>query len=452
MAGKILDGKEAAAMLGVTEEQLNEMRMKGEVFGRRDGSNWTYKSEEIDRVIADRGGSGVLAQDDFGDLLAGLSSPTQKAEGPEAILVSEEALGRSPEGTSSTIIGKKDGAKSAADSDLQLNAEPNFGETSPSGILGGSDVKVGGSGTGPIKAGGSDLILGEGLELGEADLDMGPASGKGPGSGVKVASADSDLQLALSDIKVMPEPVADDDSDSIDLDSDSVGLASGSVIGSGIGSDVTMRGGDSGINLKPTDSGLSLEEEPLDLGGSAVDSLELPEDDDVISLDSDAADPDQATQLKQDDQFLLSPTDSLGDDDSDSGSQVIALEDSEGSFDADAATMLRSAGAAPLADDAFAAAQMQMEPFGEVTPMAGGVGMAGMPGMAAQPMYVQVPIVEAPYSVWNVLGLFFVTIMMICCAMLMVDILLNMWWFDNDAMYSTALMDAALSTFGLDQP
>lgn len=163
MAGKILDSKEAAAMLGVTEEQLVEMRQRGEVFGRRDGSTWTYKSEEISRVIDERGGSGsgILGQDDFDNLLAGLSSPTNKAEGNQAILVSEEALGRSPEGTSSTIIGKKDNVKSAADSDLQLAAEPGLGgDNSPSSILGGSDVKQGGSGTGPIKAGGSDLILG----------------------------------------------------------------------------------------------------------------------------------------------------------------------------------------------------------------------------------------------------------------------------------------------------
>src|SRR5205085_1588749 len=46
---------------------------------------------------------------------------------------------------------------------------------------------------------------------------------------------------------------------------------------SGKGSDVTLGSGDSGINLSPSDSGLSLEQEPLDLGGSGVESLELPE-------------------------------------------------------------------------------------------------------------------------------------------------------------------------------
>ncbi len=448
MAGKILDSKEAAAMLGISEDQLVEMRQRGEVFGRRDGSNWSFKTEEIERVVAERGSSGSAIMnsdgDEFGALLADLSSTSNKSktDGNEAILVSEEELGRSTEGANSTIIGKKNHAKSAADSDLQLAPESSaFGneDKSPSSILGGSDVKLdSGSGTGPIKAGaaGSDVLLGDGMELGddELSLDMGSAKPveKKPAAKAKF--------------------VDDEDSDEIDLDSDHVGIGggSGSVIGSGVGSDVTLRGGDSGINLKPTDSGLSLEEEPLDLGGSAVDSLELPEDNDVISLDDDTGDPDLATQLKQDDQFLLSPTDSMGDDESDSGSQVIALEDSE-SFDADAATMLKSAGAAPLADDAFAQAQMAMEPFPDSTPMVGGMAMAGMPGVGGQPVYVQVPVIEAPYSVWNVLGLFFVTLMLVCCGMLTVDILLNMWVFDSQSSMSMALMDAAISTFGLDK-
>ncbi len=438
MAGKILDSKEAAAMLGVSEDQLMEMRQRGDIFARRDGTNWTYKSEEVERVLAERGGgSGVIGGEEFDNLLADLSSPTNKADGP--LLISEEELGRSPEGTSSTIIGKKDIDRLAGESDLQLAPEGDLagsGIKPASGIFGGSDLKLGGSGTGTGsgKKGGSDIELGDGLELGDDELSLASDSNKPVGS-AKV--------------------VDDDDSDEIDLDSDSVGMASGSVIGSGIGSDITLRGGDSGINLKPTDSGLSLEEEPLDLGGSAVDSLELPEDDDVIALDEDSADPDQATQLKQDDQFLLSPTDALSDDESDSGSQVIALEDSE-SFDADAATMLRSAGAAPLqplADDAFGGAPM-MDAFSEVSPMGAAMPMGGMPmgaapGMAGQPVYVQVPVVETPYSVWNVLGLFFVTIMMVCCGMLTVDILLNMWVFEGQSSMSMALMDLAIDTFNL---
>jgi hypothetical protein len=446
MAGKNLASSEAAAKLGVTEDQLNVMRQKGEIFGVRAGTSWEFKPDEVERVLMERDGGSALNSDDFDMTLAELSSASNKKDPNEAVLVSEEELGRSPEGTNSTIIGKKGDVKSGGDSDLKLAGDEDLSldsVVSPSGILGGSDVNLGagtGSGTGSIKMTGSDIALGDGMELGEDDLAL---------------ADDSSPKMAKPAAK--KPPVDDDDSDEIDLDSDSIGLASGSVIGSGIGSDVTLHSGDSGINLKPTDSGLSLEDEPLDLGGSAVDSLELPEDDDVIALDDDGGDPDQATQLKQDDQFLLSPTDSLGDDESDSGSQVIALEDSE-SFDADAATMLRSGAVpgamgamAPMSEDPFASAQVVMEPFADATPVAGGMGMAGMPGVGAQPVYVQVPVVEAPYSVWNVLGLFLVTIMLVGCGMLAFDILLNMWVFDSQSSMSTALMDAAISTFGLDK-
>src|SRR5262249_57151786 len=110
---------------------------------------------------------------------------------------------------------------------------------------------------------------------------------------------------------------------------------------------------------------------------SGVESLELPEDEEVVALDTEAADRDEATQVKADNEFLLSAGDTLEEDESDSGSQVIALEDSE-SFDQDAATMLKGEGAA-LGAEAF-------QPLG-----AEGALEGAAPGMgAAQPVYVQV--------------------------------------------------------------
>ena len=60
-------------------------------------------------------------------------------------------------------------------------------------------------------------------------------------------------------------------------------------------------------------------EQPLELGGSAVELLELGE-----------ADMAGATQLKSDDDFLLTPVqEDVVPDESDSGSQVIALDSEE---------------------------------------------------------------------------------------------------------------------------
>ena len=115
MAGKFVDLKEAAQMLGVTPEELVEMRSKNEVFGYRDGSSWKFKMEEIERVLSERGSeirsdSSILSanDEDFENLISGLSSKIQaekSAEESESILVSEEELGESATGKS-TIIGK----------------------------------------------------------------------------------------------------------------------------------------------------------------------------------------------------------------------------------------------------------------------------------------------------------------------------------------------------------
>ena len=110
--------------------------------------------------------------------------------------------------------------------------------------------------------------------------------------------------------------------------------------GSGAGSDISI-GGDSGISLvDPADSGLNLEA-PLNLAKDE-ESLELGEDD-LLGMASDAA---SVSGLKSEDDFQLTPMEDLADsDDSESGSQVIAL-DTEGEGD-EAATLV--AGGSPVA-------------------------------------------------------------------------------------------------------
>jgi hypothetical protein len=431
MAGKFVELSEAAKMIGVTPDELIEMRSKGEIFGYRDGASWKFKLEEVERVNADRAGgpkrgsdSSIMSADDE-EFITGLSSKILAEKAQEesgSILVSEEELGVSATG-SSTIIGK--GKVKPSDSDIQLASDSKIVPGSDKlleapgsrlhlgseagDVLSGSDIKVkGGSGTGdmpampkPGSSSGGGLDLGPTLSLDERE--------------------ESDSDSALDDIKLDRGPGG---------------------TGSGKGSDVTLGTGDSGINLAPTDSGLSLEEEPLELGGgSGVDSLELPEDEEVISLDAEAADPDQATQLKADNEFLLAPGDKA-EDESDSGSQVIALEDSE-AFDQDAATMLNAQQAAgpALTADAF-------QPIGADL----GGGMAAAPGMAmgaGQPVYVQVPVQETPYSVWNVLSLGTVALMLALGGMLMTDVMLNMWSFSGTTSVTTGIMDAFLSILNM---
>ncbi len=427
MAGKFVELNEAAKMIGVSPDGLIEMRSKGGIFGYRDGASWKFKLEEVERVIAERAGgpirgsdSSVMSADDE-EFITGLSSKILAEKAQEesgSILVSEEELGISATG-SSTIIGNKKTRPS--DSDIQL--------ASDSGIVPGSDKL--------IEAPGSKLQLGSeaGDVLSGSDIKIKGGSGTGdmpalPKPGSSGGGLDLGPTLSLDE---RDESDSDSALDDIKLDRGPGGT------GSGKGSDVTLGAGDSGINLNPTDSGLSLEEEPLELGGSGVDSLELPEDEEVISLDADAADPDQATQLKADNEFLLAPGDKA-EDESDSGSQVIALEDSE-AFDQDAATMLGAQpGAAPvLTADAF-------QPIGADL----GAAAPGVPMGAGQPVYVQVPAQEMPYSVWNVLSLGTVALLLALCGMLMTDVMLNMWSFSGTTSASTAVMDFFIKTFNLD--
>ena len=70
-------------------------------------------------------------------------------------------------------------------------------------------------------------------------------------------------------------------------------------------SELALEANQSGISLSANESGISLGDEPLELGGSDIDELELPGDDDMIVLE-DAADPDAATMMQEDD-FNLTP-------------------------------------------------------------------------------------------------------------------------------------------------
>jgi hypothetical protein len=265
-----------------------------------------------------------------------------------------------------------------------------------------------------------------------SDINLLPATGSGtgempalqkPAGSSGSIKADDDLMLGEEDEDI-------GSSDSV-LDEEVRPKKAGSSTGKG--SDVTLGAGDSGINLKPSDSGLSLEQEPLDLGSaSGVESLELPEDEGVIALETEAADQDQATQVKADNEFLLSSGETLDEEESDSGSQVIALEDSE-SFDQEAATMLKPEGA--LGEDVF-------------QPLGAEGALEGAPGVGVAPVYAAQPV-EAPYSTWNVVSLGLVAGMLALSGMMMVDVMLNMWSFSGTNSISTGLMDAFVSMIGM---
>lgn len=476
MAGKFVELAEAARMLGVSPEQLVEMRSNGKIFGYRDGSSWKFKQEEVERVQAEQDSAGsmddsaeILSADDadFEQMITGLSSKIlgdrMKEDQQDSILISDDDLssnsGASKKGPS-TIIGRgglgdenditlgggekgpghsdaltPSDLKMKTESDVLAGSAPRGPSGSATGVMAGgsqknndddlsfaADSALGvGSDIGHKSVADDDLLLGDD-SLGLDDLSLGDSeSGASSGSAKKPASSKAE------------------EVDEYDLSDDVLGDEPQLKGGSG-GSDVTFGGGDSGINLAPSDAGLSLEE-PLDLGGSAVSKLELPGDDDVIAMDDSLADPDQATQLKTDEQFSLSPDGFIEDaSDSDSGSQVIALEESD-SFDHDAATQLRSDDLQPslVAEDAFTTA-----------PMLGGSSPQLMPAGGAAAGYMMQPV-ETPYTIWQVLTLMILTGILAFSGMLMVDVMSNMWSWQGTGQASTSIADSVINMFGLDK-
>ena len=385
MASKFVELSEAAKQLGMSADELNDARNAGEVHGFRDGSSWKFKPQELERFAEERGVS-MDAGDNFDDLLDDLDID---GGGGSSVLVSDEALGAGQESLSSTIIGEN--SAGAADSDLRLV---------------------------PAEDEGDDISLDDD----DDDLQLEPLADS-TGSDLTLDDADDD-ELSLEPATGTGElGAASDELDLDGLDDDDL------TVDIGGGSDVTLGTGDSGINLaSPADSGLSLEEEPLEIGSSAS-GLELPEDDEVISLGAEAG-PDDATQLKQEDEFLLSAdeTDDDGGDES-SGSQVIDLEDSAAFEDSGDGAGLTPAGGGLEA---------------ELQSQAGGVDPSMGLGQPA-PTYGGSP--ETPYSAWNVAALMFILLLLSVSGIVMIDLIRSLDTWEGETTISSGLANLIAGFF-----
>jgi hypothetical protein len=309
--------------------------------------------------------------------------------------------------------------------------------------------------TAPGEEATEDIILSE-VELGESDPStsgtvIGPPPAEALGSSLS-GFDDLDLTLAESGVDMsgldIPLESAVGGTSELDLTTDGLDdddlVLGASDVGSGSGSDITI-GGDSGISLlDPTDSGLSLEE-PLDLTSGSQESLALGEDE-VLAMES-GTDTESPTELGDSD-FMLTPMDELGEDES--SSQVIALDEESSSGDlVDAAPMLDDGGLAePFAEEMPSDVAA---PLGETMPMeaAPAVAPGGMPmdysamqPQAAGPAAPALP--EAPYSVLNIVGLAFCTVVLLLIGMMMYDLMRNMWSWNQPLSFDSWLMDLIL--------
>lgn len=446
MAKKLIDQDEAARILGVSSEEIGSFRDRKKLFPYRDGAEWKFKQEDVERL---RDELRQEKPDGGGDEDVLHTEPKKTGESwdstlghvelelnddLDSILLSEIELGKPPKEGPSTIIGKTD--TGGSDDDMVLT-DPTAKPASP--VSGGSSA---------LNLEGSGLTLTSSSGVGSG---IGTGSGKGKGSDVKLVASGSDVgkkppgsgssdklfgsdALTLSDDEltlVAPE----EPSKSKPSAGSSIKLGSEdeeSVLGDKPGSDVTQSPSDSGIMLaSPSDSGLSLEE-PLTLGSSAKKLLESSEDN--LALAAGATGIGLVPSSKVEDEFQLSSSAEAGLEDSDSGSQVIALDSDED---------ISSGMFAPVAQSGLVEEETVAIPASDIPIMTSAPATAPGPAMMAA-----TATMEAPFSTWNVVSLVVCAVFLLLCGMMIYDLLKNMWSWNGASTVSSSIMDALGNSIG----
>ncbi len=397
-------------------------------------------------LVADGLDDTVTASDDLA-----LAEDSVEPGPSDSILLSEETLGESVTGSPSTIIGKD--KLGSDDDDLELSLEdPDDDDPKLSPAAGASDVLSSGvAGSGVLdelegNTGGTSAFK----DLDELEIDL--AAESSPALADQQAAADEpagnkgDSDLTIGELGGATAGSGAGSEIELDTgDSGDIELAGGDddlILSDGGESDLTLDSGDSGINLiSPSDSGLALDDIPLEMGGSAIlSSLSLEGSDPEISLigddtpsgiDNEASGADSVAELQTDDDFQLTPLSEGSADEGDSSSQVIALDAEIDDFSEEAAV---------LDDDDFVE---------EDADVALGGDFAAAPANELEVGYAPVAAAgpETPYSVANILGLGSSMVLLILAGTMMLDMMRNIWSWDESFALNSALMDAILGWF-----
>lgn len=343
-------------------------------------------------------------------------------------------------------------ALAGSDAKMDLDLVSNDENASSLEMMEDLDLKDSASGiTGGNKVSGDvlselDLLAGDsvgsGLLSGDSENLLGSSllsSEEGGSSGVDDALADDD-DLVISD----------DDDD---------------LIVSSAGSDISIAG-DSGINLmSPSDSGLSLESEPLDLAGSSISALdlgaELAEGSGSGSGGSDYGSgliPDDGSganmDFPSDEEFQLSPSGIQLEGSDESESQEIDVENSDsfgsGGFDEPAFVE------EPIAEEAAVFEEGQADVFGGVEAIEEGAEPVEEPFTPDESSYEQsaaAPVgasvaYEIPFTLLQTVGLMLILMVMSLGGMLMTDLIRNMWSYTEPAAPVSSLTDMLIDVAG----
>ncbi len=353
----------------------------------------------------------------------------------DSILLSETELGESTSRPPSTIIGKAE-----LDADLDLSPvdegpasdvklappsdilpagdddEDALDLPSPSGDFAGlEEVEV------DLEAESSRILSPEDVEKVKSGAAAKQAQQKKADiSDLELAPIDSDVGRATSDIGLGGDAGGGTGGgtgltglSALELDEDDEQVL-------GEGSDVTLSGESSGINIiSPSDSGLALDEVSLDLSGASAigSSLDLGSSaSEDVSLGSMIVG-EGLEEAKEAEDFQLTPLGEEGAEEEErDSSQVIALDE------------LSEEAAAPGLDVGISESGMMHEEF----------GMGLTPGAAPAAV---VATAETPFSVWNVLGLASCLLLLGLCGMMIFDLLRNIWSWNGVTPLNSSLLE-----------
>lgn len=267
-----------------------------------------------------------------------------------------------------------------------------------------------------------DLLGSDKSDSGVMSGDSGSLLGSGLGSGMG-----SGLGSSLGDVLADDELVIADDDDDLVI--------------SGAGSDISVAG-DSGINLmSPSDSGLSLESEPLDLAGSSISALDLGAE---LSEGSSSGGSGSMVDFQADEEFQLSPSGVSLESEFESGSQVIEVEESEAIGEPiEFGDPLAAQGA-----DAFGDAEA-VEVLGVD---------AGEEGIAVEESAVSAigsgggfNAYEVPFTLMQCVSLVLILCVLSVGGMLMTDLIQNMWSYSETAAPVSSITDSLIGWMDLGQ-
>ncbi len=387
--------------------------------------------DEIDEPTVPAEVSDANLIDDEGDALS------------DSILMSEAELGDVGDRPPSTIIGKAD---LDADADLGLAEESKAGP--------GSDVRLPSPASDVLASGTGDDVFGANLpspsgsfdQVAELEVDLEAESSRvlGPEAAEK-AKAAADVARAAADtgdLELAPGSSIMNVGSGLSLDSGSGGDEGGTgltglssleldtdededeqVLDEGSGSDITLSSESSGINIvSPSDSGLALDEVPLDLSGGAMgSSLDLGnvgEEEDVAlePLEIGESEPAEGSGVEA---FQLTPLGEETDEDEKDSSQVIALDE------------ISEEDAADVGESEDVGTDMLGEEFGMV-----GLAAGGDAGVATVE-----PVADTPFSTPVIVFLGLCILLLAICGMMTFDLIRNMWSWDQVYSVNSSILE-----------